>query len=315
MKHLIEEPPILVYPTLAKLLGVNKAIMLQQLHFLLGITEKAKSKYNFVDERWWVYNTYEQWRNDHFPWLSEITIRTLFNQLEEAGIVVSQQSVKNPSDRTKWYSINYVFWDEFISSLMRLKSSDGSCDENHHMDRLKSSDGYTETTTESTETTKKSDATIIEFSNSKSGRVTHQEISFDFDANTITDEDLPEKKVAVIDAVNSLIPKGKLTANYEALLCKKVYASIEGRNEVFPSPAALYDQDERFATYIRTVPTTLKQFNMHPTGSNFVKIICNYTYKKYGWLAYEEAHPKTVIPIIDIEDGDDVQTLPLEGDE
>jgi DNA-binding PadR family transcriptional regulator len=146
---LMDEPPITVYPSLAAhFQNVNKAIILQQLHFLLGVTEKAKSKYNLIDGRWWVYNTHEEWQRDHFQWLSISTIKRLLIELEKDGIVLSQQSVKHKSDRRKWYAIDYECLQKILdpsdqNSLMVDETKIVPCN------RSKLSDGYTETTTES----------------------------------------------------------------------------------------------------------------------------------------------------------------------
>lgn len=111
---LLDEPPMLVYPSLAVILGINKAVVFQQLHFLLNGQKTAKNKYNYVDGRWWVYNSYPEWQADFFPWLSVRTLKAIFNQLEdEQQIVISRQGVKHKSDRRKWYTINYEAWGNF----------------------------------------------------------------------------------------------------------------------------------------------------------------------------------------------------------
>ena len=149
--YLLDEPPISLYPSLAKFFGnANKAIVFQQLHFLLNTTRRAKNTHNFINGRWWVYNSYQQWREDSFTWLNESSIKRLFLELEKAGIVESMQSVKNPSDRRKWYTINYEQWAK-LSHSIGLKSSDQPSDQNEPMVSLKSSDGYSETTSETTE--------------------------------------------------------------------------------------------------------------------------------------------------------------------
>lgn len=151
---LIDEPPIIVYPSLADAIGINEAIIFQQLHFLLNSTRQAKSKYNYVAGRWWVYNTYTEWREEHFTWLSEVTIRRIFVQLEEWQLIESRQSVRNKSDRTKWYTIDYSLWNDFAEAivyfveLMRSKRSDEPCDQNDRIIGSIRSDGYTETPSE-----------------------------------------------------------------------------------------------------------------------------------------------------------------------
>lgn len=113
---LLDEPPIVLYPSLAKALGVNQAAVFQQLHYLLIATKIGKNKYNFVDNKWWVYNTYEEWM-EYFTWLRPSTIKQCFLDLETLGIVVSQQGVKKPTDRRKWYTIDYEAWEKFRESI------------------------------------------------------------------------------------------------------------------------------------------------------------------------------------------------------
>lgn len=123
MPSLLEEPPIVLYPSLAKALGVNQAAIFQQLHYLLTATKVGKSKYNLVDGKWWVYNTYEEWQ-EYFIWLSVSAIKQMFLALEDLGIVVSQQGVKKATDRRKWYTIDYDAWQKFRESIGQNLSDD-----------------------------------------------------------------------------------------------------------------------------------------------------------------------------------------------
>ncbi|MBA3570820.1 MAG: hypothetical protein H0W34_02345 [Pyrinomonadaceae bacterium] len=167
-KHrLMDEPPINFYPSLAVALGVNEAIIFQQLHFLLGVTEKAKNKYNLVEGRWWVYNSYKEWQANYFPWLHEGTIKRLFLVLEERGLVLSIQSVKNPSDRRKWYAIDYEAW-EHLETTIGTNCSHGSSEQNVPVVGTNCSHGYSETTSEITETTTPAEKSNVDFSSGES---------------------------------------------------------------------------------------------------------------------------------------------------
>lgn len=137
---LYNEPPIAVSPSLAAALGINSAILLQQLHFLINGVATAEVDYNHIDGRYWIYNSYPDWRRKYFPWLSESTIKRLFLELEGQGIVLSMQSVKDPSDRRKWYSIDYDAYTRFVET-MGSKWSDGGSDQNSPMVGSKWSDG------------------------------------------------------------------------------------------------------------------------------------------------------------------------------
>lgn len=148
--HLIDEPPMLVLPSLAVLLGINKAIMLQQLHFLLNTQRKAKNKYNFIEGRWWVYNSYPEWQREQFPWLAVSTLKRLFLELEESSIILSKQSVKHKSDRRKWYSIDYDSWANIQGGIVSKRYYQ-PLDQNDTTNGSKRDDGLSETTTETEE--------------------------------------------------------------------------------------------------------------------------------------------------------------------
>ena len=54
---LIDDYPILVLPKLATEIGLNEAIVLQQMHYWL-----KKSNHNY-DGRRWIYNSFPEWQN------------------------------------------------------------------------------------------------------------------------------------------------------------------------------------------------------------------------------------------------------------
>lgn len=98
---LIDEYPLLVLPSLAAMIGLNEAIALQQVHYWL---ENPKGGVEIEGERW-VYNTYEEWQMDNFPFWSVRTVQRVFNSLEEMGLVLSMQ--KAAYDRKKYYRVHY----------------------------------------------------------------------------------------------------------------------------------------------------------------------------------------------------------------
>lgn len=83
---IIQEPPLLVFPTLAKLIGLEGSIVLQQLYFLLQNPRNGR----VISGERWIYNTYEEWVQ-HFPWMSERSLRRVFGDLQRRGIVLSCQ--------------------------------------------------------------------------------------------------------------------------------------------------------------------------------------------------------------------------------
>lgn len=107
---LINEPPLQVLPSLAKLIGLNEAIVIQQVHYWLG---KSKNK---RDGRTWVYKTYPEWREE-FPFWSEDTIGRVIRKLEKTVLLIGTDKYNAvKTDRTKWYSIHY----ENLNSLLRV---------------------------------------------------------------------------------------------------------------------------------------------------------------------------------------------------
>lgn len=106
-KHLINEPPILVMPSLAKKLGLNEAIVLQQLHYWV------QKSMNVRDGRAWVYNTTKEWA-EQFPFWSEDTIKRTMRGLRDKGIVVTANYNQMAMDRTLWYSIDYEALDAIV---------------------------------------------------------------------------------------------------------------------------------------------------------------------------------------------------------
>lgn len=107
-KLLINESPLTFQPSLAVAIGLNEAIVLQQIHYWLN--NKGNKGYE-QDGFKWVYNTYGEWKETNFPFWSENTIQRTFSSLEDAGLVVSIQPMKGKYDRTKYYRIDYTKLD------------------------------------------------------------------------------------------------------------------------------------------------------------------------------------------------------------
>ncbi|MBO0385649.1 conserved phage C-terminal domain-containing protein [Staphylococcus haemolyticus] len=97
---LIDDYPILVLPNLATEIGLNEAIVLQQMHYWL-----KKSNHNY-DGRRWIYNSYKEWEQ-HFPFWSNATIRRTISSLEKQELLFVDNYNKAGFDNTKWYSIDY----------------------------------------------------------------------------------------------------------------------------------------------------------------------------------------------------------------
>lgn len=111
-KLLIEERPLQVLPMLAAEIGLNEAIIIQQIHYWLD-----KSS-NFRDEDFWVYKTYKEWQEE-FPFWSDSTIRRSITSLEKRNLLISTDKYNSmPMDKTKWYRINRVELSKIEESVL-----------------------------------------------------------------------------------------------------------------------------------------------------------------------------------------------------
>jgi len=115
-KLLIDEPPILIQPSLAVALDdLNKAVVLQQLHYWV------QRSTNVRDGRRWIYNTTKEWQ-EQFPFWSEGTIKRTMRDLRDQGIVVTANYNNMPMDRTLWYSIDYEKLDAIVQNHPSIRS-------------------------------------------------------------------------------------------------------------------------------------------------------------------------------------------------
>ena len=112
-KLLINENPIMIQPTLVMKLGLNQAIIIQQVHYWLLKSPHIK------DGKRWIYNTYKDWKQQ-FPFWSEKTIMRTFLALEEEGYVISANYNRMKIDKTKWYSIDYDKLAEIEEDLVSV---------------------------------------------------------------------------------------------------------------------------------------------------------------------------------------------------
>lgn len=94
----------MVNPELASLIGLNEAIVIQQIHYWCEINKKAKK--NYKNKTYWTYNSIKQWK-EQFPFWSESTIKRTIKNLENKELIITGCFNKKGYDRTKWYCIDY----------------------------------------------------------------------------------------------------------------------------------------------------------------------------------------------------------------
>jgi uncharacterized phage protein (TIGR02220 family) len=109
-RWLFDSHPIVVDRELAKVFGLNEAIVLQQLNYWLN-GKSAK----LINGRKWIYNSYKQWQKDNFPFWSLATVRRAIENCEKKGLIITGNFNKAGFDKTKWYSIDYEMVDKGMS--------------------------------------------------------------------------------------------------------------------------------------------------------------------------------------------------------
>ena len=73
---------MMVLPTLAEKIGINEAILLQQIHYWL------KTSGHEHDGKKWIYNTYEDWKKQ-LRWCSTSTIKRAVLELERKNLLIA----------------------------------------------------------------------------------------------------------------------------------------------------------------------------------------------------------------------------------
>ncbi|MCJ1786326.1 conserved phage C-terminal domain-containing protein [Staphylococcus warneri] len=150
-KLLIDDYPILVLPKLATEIGLNEAIVLQQIHYWLGSSKHIHDGFN------WIYNSYKEWE-EQFPFWSNVTIRRTITSLEKQNLIITSNYNKAGFDKTKWYTINYLELEGVSKRVaqneqtMWSKRANGVA-QNEQVEQLKMSKPIPETTQETTSET------------------------------------------------------------------------------------------------------------------------------------------------------------------
>ena len=109
MTYLFNENPVVIDRELATVIGLNEAIILQQMQYWI-----KKSEHKF-DGKVWVYNSVSQWKKQ-FPFWSESTIDRTIRSLDKLGLLFIGNYNRDRRDRTKWYSINYSQLDSIMKN-------------------------------------------------------------------------------------------------------------------------------------------------------------------------------------------------------
>ena len=123
-KLLIDDYPLVILPELARLIGLNEAVILQQIHY--WIQHNKKSGRNFRDGHHWTYSSYTRWQQQFSFW-SVSTIRRAFKRLGTLELLITDNFNPLPIDRTLWYRVNYEKLERLVDGTeptIRSKCAD-----------------------------------------------------------------------------------------------------------------------------------------------------------------------------------------------
>ncbi|MSS44395.1 hypothetical protein FYJ27_11885 [Anaerosalibacter bizertensis] len=217
MSELFDIHPLVVDKDIATALGLNEAIVLQQVHYWIEINKKHKR--NCHKGRYWTYNTIEEWREE-FPFWSTSTVKRTFKRLRDRKIVIVDNFNTYQMDRTLWYTIDY----EELEKIME-KSLDSKEDQNNTMKGSKEivEDNQNDTMEES-----KKNPAIPETSTEITPEISNQSISqsIEKDENIKRDMKKDTKKERQIDRQTT--QQKKINLDYETIIKRcELYAIDE----------------------------------------------------------------------------------------
>ena len=115
---LLDEYPLIVIPSLAKEIGLNEAIVLQQVHYWLKSSGKKR------DGRKWIYNTYDEWL-EQFPFWSKNTLIRTVEKLEKSGILITGNYNTTKQNGTPSITTDYPKWVEGLPKMSIATTQNG----------------------------------------------------------------------------------------------------------------------------------------------------------------------------------------------
>ena len=115
-----------VDPKLAQAIGLDEAIVLTRISYLLHL---SRGKNGHTDETGttWVWNSYDEWRGEHFPFFTKSHITEVIRRLEREGLLMSRQRTSH--DRRKLYTIDYAAVDERVRNASHSVGAEPGLDQ------------------------------------------------------------------------------------------------------------------------------------------------------------------------------------------
>ncbi|NBI07070.1 hypothetical protein [Senegalia massiliensis] len=118
MSKLFGRKPLVLDEDLAKIIGLNESIVIQQIHYWIEIN-KSKN-INFYEDKYWTYNTMIQWQEE-FPFWSIETVKRTLKKVRDKNLLLIGNFNKLKIGRTLWYTINYSELEKIMENSKKTQ--------------------------------------------------------------------------------------------------------------------------------------------------------------------------------------------------
>ena len=134
IKLLIDESPLIVLPSLAERIGLDEAIVLQQVHYLVGMSTKVENSHAYKGGFYWVFNSIEQWQSKYFRWWSIPTVKRIFQNLTKSCLLITETFSAGKGHRRLWYRVNH----DLVATISTINACEFSTNQSDRIKMIRS---------------------------------------------------------------------------------------------------------------------------------------------------------------------------------
>lgn len=264
-EYLLNKRPILFNPEVAEVIGLNQAIVLQQINYWIN-----KPFAKEIDGKRWIYNSIDQWQKDNFPFWSERTIRRILKKLEDEELIISGRFNKATYDQTKWYTIN----EEKLEAVMRRDvqnepdNKDASCVQNGRIrcgqnGRLKSGkmdEPIPETTRDYSE------STSVDYLSKEKGQDSHERKDDLSSKDDLRDERINKQTQLLVNKIISMLVSIYQDIHGNEKQFKSIIVSSREKNKLVPVAEKLLQARFSIEQIRRQIVISMLEAKTYPFG-------------------------------------------------
>lgn len=115
LRYVLDENCLVLSPTLATVFDMERAIIIQQIHFFVCINRERQEESCYRKHgHHWMYCTPKKWR-ETLPFISPSTFKRKMRELAQSGIVIRYQSHKD--DYITLYRIDYKKLETLLNNF------------------------------------------------------------------------------------------------------------------------------------------------------------------------------------------------------